>query len=132
MDSQYIIGITEMDEQHAKLFALFKKVRESSHDMLVLNKVVVELLDYANVHLDEEEQFLKTQGLNDFLRGHVGKHVLFRQRAMELYDSFRELADEAQKSNIAELIAQFCEDWLKEHINVEDRVYASLLKASHS
>jgi hemerythrin len=132
MDPKYLIGVPEMDEQHTKLFAIADRAKRVGDDDFEMNSVIMELVNYANAHLDQEEDFLKKNGLSDFEREHSKKHILFRNKAMEFYDQFREAVDIEEKSKLLNEIIPFCEEWLKQHINVEDRQYAELLRKRKS
>ncbi len=127
MDSKYLIGVPEMDEQHATILKPVDRAKRVSGDEFEMNAVVMDLVSYAHSHLDQEEDFLKENGLVDFEKEHSKKHVLFRAKAMEIYDQFRDAADIDIKKKILYDIALFCEHWLIDHINVEDRAYAVLL-----
>jgi hemerythrin-like metal-binding protein len=128
VDPKYIIGVPEMDEQHARLLALAERARSIGDDDFDMNTVILDLINYAKSHLDEEEAFLVKNGLSDFQKDHAKKHLLFRNKAMEFYGAFRELTDTEAKSKLLKEIVNFCETWLLQHINVEDRVYAELLR----
>lgn len=128
MDPKYLIGVPEMDEQHEKLLGLAAKVKTVGAEEFEMNEVILDLINYAISHLDNEEAFLKKNGLNDFLKEHGKKHGLFRGKAMDFYDDFRSADTVEAKHAIMIKVASFCESWLLQHINVEDRVYAELLK----
>lgn len=127
MDPRYLIGVPEMDAQHAKLLELAAKAKTIGDDEFEVNALILELTSYAESHLDQEEAFLKKNGLVDFEREHSKKHVLFRSQAMEFYDQFREADSAEMKVELLKKIGTFCESWLLEHINIEDRQYAALL-----
>lgn len=128
---KYSIGIPEMDLQHQKLLELTNRTKElsKSFDEFEMNSVVMQLIEYAQSHLDQEEAFLKSKGLNDFLKEHIKKHNAFRDRAMEIYDQFRDLGEVEEKAAYCVKVSEFCETWLIQHINQEDRAYAELLKS---
>lgn len=128
MDSKYLIGVPEMDEQHSKIFDLIERTKVIFSDEFEMNIVIMELIGYANTHLDNEEAFLKQNGLADFEREHSKKHTAFRMKAMECYDTFRGADTLEEKAELLKRIGSFCEDWLFQHIHVEDRTYAELLK----
>jgi len=128
MDPKYVIGVPEMDAQHEKILELADRAKSAGHDEFEINQLVIDLINYSTFHLDHEEAFLKRSGLIDFEREHAKKHAAFRHMAMEFYQKFRESEDSEIKYKLAHEIGVFCEKWLKEHINVEDRTYANLLR----
>ncbi len=127
MDSKYIIGIPEMDKQHARIFELAERAKEPDLDESSIQYLILELINYANDHLDQEEIFLKDKGLQDFLAEHEKLHVKFREKAMEMYQELREAEELEAKKNLLLLMVEFIEDWIKTHIDVEDREYANLI-----
>ncbi len=128
MDPKYLIGVPEMDAQHEKLLELTAKLKTAENDEFAMNDLIMELIGYANAHLDQEEEFLKNKGLIDFEKEHAKKHVAFRDKAMEFYDMFRDADTIEAKSALMQKIGTFCENWLLQHIHVEDRAYAELLR----
>lgn len=129
MNAKYLIGIPDMDAQHAKIYELAVKAQSKYLTDVEMQVLLVELLEYAKHHLEEEEKFLAARGLSDFLKGHVGLHTQFRARAMDIYHQFREGETEEDRRKILHAAAEFCENWLLHHIDVEDRKYAELLKS---
>lgn len=127
MNPKFLLGIPEMDRQHARLFELAEKAQRNDMDEFEISDVILELITYANHHLEAEEEFLRQQGLSAFLIGHGPKHTAFRERAMSFYDSFRDAMSTEEKADVLKQVARFCETWLVDHINIEDRAYANLL-----
>ncbi len=130
MDPKYLIGIPEMDAQHARLLELAERARGVVAEEGPMDEIVLQLINYANAHLDQEEEFLRQSGLADFLVGHGKKHVAFRSQAMDFYNSFREAEGVDAKFALVGEITRFCEAWLIEHIHVEDRRYAEQRRSS--
>lgn len=130
MEDRYRIGIPEMDAQHARLFELIERAQIPTPDEGEVHLLIVDLLNYAKTHLELEEKFLADQGLHEFLKDHVGLHRDFRIYAMEVYGSLREAESLDQKQLLLRQTAEFCDAWLREHIDVEDRAYAQLIRAA--
>ncbi|MEK6556471.1 MAG: hemerythrin family protein [Bdellovibrionota bacterium] len=128
MEKKYLIGVPEMDEQHATLFDLLARTKYPDLQWHEIQRIVIDLLDYSIKHLDMEEAFLKKNGLGWFVVGHEKLHIDFRSHAMDLYQKLRETEGlESQKALLIS-ISDFCEAWLKNHIDIEDRRYAALLR----
>ncbi|HRK06579.1 MAG TPA: hemerythrin domain-containing protein [Pseudobdellovibrionaceae bacterium] len=132
MEERYRIGVPEMDAQHARLFELLERAQVPDPDEGEVQLLVLDLVNYAKSHLELEEKFLAEQGLHDFLKSHVGLHRDFRVRAMEVYNALREADSLELKQKILRDTVEFCDQWLREHIDVEDRAYADLLRAKGS
>jgi hemerythrin-like metal-binding protein len=129
MDARFLIGLPEMDEQHSTIFELAAKARRASQEGTGMNEIVLGLIGYANSHLEKEEAFLRKRGLGDFAKEHAEKHLLFRIQAMDFYDAFRDAGDNEKKRDLLRQIGAFCETWLAEHIDREDRKYAEILRS---
>lgn len=127
MNFKYAIGIDEMDEQHRELLRLADLAKHKDHDELEMNNLVLQLLNYATGHLDQEEAYLKANGLESFLAEHIKLHRLFRIKAMDFYSDFRGTIGVEAKAKLLAEIGEFCEKWLIEHIDDEDRKYAKLI-----
>lgn len=128
MEKKYLIHIEEMDEQHARIFHIAGRAKSDELTDSEMQVLIVELLEYAKFHLEEEEAMLASQGLLDFFTEHIKLHTKFRERAMDLYQMFREAESTQQRREILQDTAKFCESWLLNHIDIEDRKYAALLK----
>jgi hemerythrin len=48
---------------------------------------------------------------------------------MDFYDAFRDAGDNEKKRDLLRQIGAFCETWLAEHIDREDRKYAEILRS---
>ncbi len=129
MEERYRIGVPEMDAQHARLFELIDRGQRPEPDEGDVQLLILDLVNYAKTHLELEETFLAEQGLEDFLESHVGLHRDFRVRAMEVYTALREAEGLEQKRQLLKDTVNFCDQWLREHIDVEDRAYAELLRS---
>lgn len=132
MEERYRIGVPEMDAQHARLFELLERAQVMDPDEGEVQLLILDLVNYAKTHLELEEKFLAEQGLHDFLESHLGLHRDFRVRAMEVYSALREAESLALKRKVLKDTVEFCDQWLREHIDVEDRAYAELLRAKGS
>lgn len=128
MNQKYYIGVPSMDEQHLRIYELARRAQETNLSDMEMQVLIVELLEYAKFHLEDEERFLESSGLHDFLKGHLGLHTQFRVRAMDMYQQFREAETEEARRSVLNGAAEFCENWLLHHIDAEDRKYAALLK----
>jgi hemerythrin len=129
MEERYRIGVPEMDAQHARLFELIERGQTPEPDEGDVQLLILDLVNYAKTHLELEETFLAEQGLEDFPESHVGLHRDFRVRAMEVYTALREAEGLEQKRQLLKDTVNFCDQWLREHIDVEDRAYAELLRS---
>lgn len=128
MENKYRLHIDEMDDQQTRIFYIADPAKSAELNDSEMQAVIVELLEYAKFHLEEEEKMLTSHGLSDFLTEHIKLHTKFRERAMDLYQMYREAESTQQRRDLLKDTATFCESWLLKHIDIEDRKYAALLK----
>lgn len=129
MTTKYTLGVPEMDDQHERIFELAREAKDTGLEEIDMQRVIVDLVNYAKFHLEEEEALLRSNGQFEFLEGHVKLHNAFRDHAMDIYHRFRLADSETEKRALLHQVASFCESWLRNHINVEDRQYVPLLKS---
>ena len=125
----YSVGITLIDEQHQHFFEIaneiFDLIDKKEFEREALFAYVMELGDYALYHLGTEEKFFdefKYAGAPE----HRAAHDAFRATAGKYLDDAR-----ASTTDITELsgkIASFAGNWLKNHILVMDKQYASFFR----
>lgn len=116
-----------MDRQHARILEIAGRAKDPDLDEVGMQILIVELISYSEKHLEKEEEMLRENGLHEFLRDHVLLHREFREFAIQIYQDFRE-SDEVEKMRMhLGRVADFCENWLLTHIDIEDRKYANLL-----
>lgn len=129
MKRKYVLGISEMDLQHQKILDLAHQAKDSNLDEIDMQKLVVDLVNYAKLHLEEEEALLRSHRQFDFLEAHIKLHDVFREHAMDIYHRFRSADTEDERRALLHKVAAFCESWLLNHIDVEDRKYVALVKS---
>jgi hemerythrin len=126
MDKKYELGIPQIDKQHKKIFDIVDRAKLSQNDT-EMSEITLELINYIREHLDEEETLIKSYDLpTDYCQKHFKKHNLFRVKAIDLYDDLRACNNPEGKKAIINSIIHFCEVWIAEHIDIEDREYAKL------
>lgn len=128
MKRKYTLGVKEMDDQHEKIFELAQQAQDPSLEDLDMQKVIVDLVNYAKFHLEEEEALLRSNRQFEFLESHIELHHTFREHTMDIYHRFRSSETEAERRDLVRKVAAFCESWLRNHIDIEDRKYVPLIK----
>lgn len=121
----YGTGILSMDDQHRKIIdlinELYKKIRrEDTHGSV--QEVLVEMMKYAEEHLQAEEKLLKINEFHDYDE-HISKHVIYRERLKALMAESQNDPDAAVKSTYT-----FLRQWWMGHIVEEDKKYGEFLK----
>lgn len=128
MKSKYVLGVKEIDAQHERIFELAQQAQDPNLEAIDMQKIVVDLVNYAKFHLDEEEALLRSSGQSKFLETHIPLHNSFREHTMDLYHQFRLAETDEERRALLLKVATFCESWLKEHIDIEDRKFVPLIK----
>jgi hemerythrin len=111
------VGVAALDQDHKELIALINAIAESGPSFA---EVFSRLLDYVGGHLDREEAYLDSIGYPDY-DNHTSAHDALTARMATL---MRDHADDAL-ARVDQDIAEFLYDWLKTHIMIEDKKYAT-------
>ena len=127
---EFSVGIDEMDYQHKRLVGMINRLIDlttlTRTDQSVIkaaySRVLSDMVQYAAVHFDTEEKYLKSIGYTDF-DNHVGEHKSFAAKAAELE---RKAADGELDIVGA---SQFLQSWLSGHILHSDMDYRKFKEA---
>lgn len=125
----YKIGVEVIDTQHKKLFELAQEAEELLNAPEYLDKydevvrILNELREYVKYHFEEEEKILFEMQYKAFF-----KHKIYHQDFVKyIYELDLEELDHHQNKIILELLNNLNE-WLIEHVLVEDRAWANVYK----
>lgn len=127
MKNEYLLGITTIDEQHAKLFELTEEAYEllKNENLLYKNDKLSEIMkgikEYIEIHFAEEEGYLQQIGYADF-NAHKELHEIFRNKVNDFARNAMELSLMTQDDIILDLL-DYLVMWLEKHICEEDRKY---------
>ena len=125
---KYVLGLSEVDEQHQKLFLLVNRMHDlvvSGEDQSAVGKVLDELIDYTVEHFATEEKLFKENGYPNYDE-HKKEHDELTQQVINLQESFRE-----KKITVTFEILEFLNEWLKNHTTNSDLEYAKYAKSMH-
>lgn len=120
------VGISTVDQQHKKLFSLINSLYTAmctQQKHLAIEKVIGELVDYAEYHFKTEKSYLKE--LPNFAT-HEDQHVTFTTKALNFMEEFQSHPTE---SLLYEMIS-FLSTWLRSHIQGTDIQQFALLRQS--
>jgi diguanylate cyclase (GGDEF)-like protein/hemerythrin-like metal-binding protein len=124
-DEHFVTGLTIVDEQHQGLVALINEFGEhlSSDDPVSLeelDRIFIELSNYAQYHFTEEEQFMRQIGIDAaYFNHHHSKHWRFLKELTDM----RDLSSGIDFDSSASLL-KFLTHWLAYHILGEDQMMA--------
>ncbi len=120
-------GIDVIDRQHLRIVELINDLhRAGAHGHAggtVVNEVVRELIHYTQTHFTFEEE-LQAQAGYPFAKAHKRLHELFIKKVQD-YQA-RILAGE----DVMQEVTAMLEQWLVNHIKVDDSDYAPQVRAS--
>jgi len=123
-NSAMSVQVTEMDKQHQKLFVLINDLHDAmskGKGKEVIGKTVDGLLNYTKTHFAEEEKLFEKFNYPEadtqkkMHKKFIDKVVEFKQQA------------ESGKMGLSISISDFMSDWLKSHIQIEDKKYGPFM-----
>ena len=123
---KYSVKIAALDNQHKRLFAIINELNQAlanGEGKAATDSVLRKLVDYAKAHFAAEESLLAEYKFPE-TASHRAEHDKFTQSMAK----FR--ADHcAGKPGVPVSLMLFLQEWLKEHILVNDKAYTSFLNA---
>ena len=123
----YLLGITEIDNQHKKLLAVANELYEAASGSdeeykLKMAKVLKSLTDYTVYHFSEEEKFMKKYGYPS-VSLHKTAHDAF---VNEVQHQISKLGSGSRQDGLS--FYGFVANWVLTHIAKADRVWAAYVK----
>jgi hemerythrin len=117
------VKIESIDEQHKKLIEMindfYDNVGKKSNDELI-SKLVKGMKNYTLMHFGTEERYMKQFDFPNFEQ-HKKEHDAFISKVNDL-----EVKLKSGKAILSFEITNFLKDWIKNHIQEEDRQYSGL------
>lgn len=119
-DSSFSVNVRELDDQHGALIKLINEL----HDAMqagkakdLLNKIIVELVNYTVNHFSTEEKYFAQFGYTE-AETHIAEHKKF----IDEVASFKKEFDEG-RLGLSIKVMNFLSDWLRNHIKGTDKKY---------
>jgi hemerythrin-like metal-binding protein len=124
-EDKYSFAIPAIDSQHKTMFEIINRLFDRMHnleDKDVLNDVLKELKDYADMHFATEEKYFREFG---YEKGeeHTALHEAYKVRLNEFLNRH-----DIDKQSLSYEILDFLEDWWLGHIAKADREYIDCFK----
>lgn len=120
-NEEYSVAIASIDNQHKVLFGLiddfYENIKNSSSNENI-QKLVIGMRKYTQTHFAMEEKFMKDFNYPDY-ENHKKEHETFVSKVVEIEDKLH-----ANKLVISLGVTAFIKDWLKNHIQEEDKKYS--------
>lgn len=119
-DISYSVNVKEIDEQHQQFIQILNKLYESvSHgtEQKELKVILDELVNYTDLHFKTEEKYFDKFNYENSSE-HKIEHARLRKQVADFYKKFAE-----GKAEISVGLLDFLEDWLVEHLDIQDKKY---------
>lgn len=119
-----VIGIREIDDQHAQLVACLDRLAlwvGKGQGFAAALDALQALNDYVETHFSYEERFLADHGYPK-LDAHIAEHQRIRGELAKLNIAVLDGGD------ISEELLTLVREWIVSHIGVEDREYADFVE----
>lgn len=118
------VGVESMDDQHKKLLKLLHELNAAmatGKSSTILKPLLTSLVEYTRFHFGAEEALLMREKYPK-LAAHRGLHK----------DLTKQVEDYVHRLDAGEIalsvdLMDFLQDWLKQHIQQEDRAYGQWL-----
>ena len=123
---KYSVNIAALDNQHKRLFAIINELNQAlanGEGTAATDSVLRKLVDYAKAHFVAEEALLAEYKFPETV-SHRVEHDKFTQSMAKFRADHR-----AGKPGVPVSLILFLQDWLKEHILVNDKAYSSFLNS---
>ena len=121
----YEIGINEIDMQHRQLVGIVNELFDAMKEgkgAAIVDEILDKLIDYVQLHFSTEEHYMQTHyypGLEE----HERQHLDMTKHVVELITMKR-----TGKGVNAPDLMNFLQEWLVDHISVEDKKFGDFLK----
>ena len=124
-NSTYNIGVDHIDKQHKIIFKLVNDLHDAigklDTDELV-GRTLIELVNYSKVHFADEEKYMREIGYPN-LNNQINMHKQLNEEIVLMLKKLRR----NDPLSIRQIYA-FLQNWLVEHIKVEDKKIGTFVK----
>ena len=118
--SELSVNVAEIDAQHKQLIGMINNLNEAMKQRKgkeVMDKTLADLFAYAQKHFALEEGYF-TRFAYPQAQAHKAKHTAFVEKVYDFKEDYT-----AGKLSITLDVMTFLKDWLKGHIQGEDKKY---------
>ncbi|MCX6732047.1 MAG: bacteriohemerythrin [Candidatus Roizmanbacteria bacterium] len=125
-DEKYSVGVQQIDNQHKKMFDTINRLIEllaSKPTQSDVDSIVKALVEYKQFHFKTEEDYFDKFNY-EHKEEHKAKHREFNSKLVSLIDLYKE-----DTIALAFSLVNFLEDWLIDHLMVEDQKYIECFRA---
>lgn len=122
---EYSVGNDAIDADHQGLFALVQELANADITGGFLDGILVRLEAYTEGHFEREEALMQKIGYPGF-EEHVQAHRAFVEWLAAVQKTYRRAAE--SPFLIGDMVNDFLESWLVEHILEEDMRYRDFIR----
>lgn len=127
-------GVAQIDNQHRFLVDTLRQANNrllDDHEGALLGEIAKDLLTYAIMHFETEENLMKRYGyaeaFPELARAHIAQHRDFSHQVVAVCDNLRE---GRQVSRIE--VLKFLNEWLRHHVlGIDQKLGAFVRDAAH-
>lgn len=122
--NEFVLNIPEVDRQHHGLVDLINELHEAMlarRSSEIMASVLNRLENYTDEHFAHEEELMRSHEY-PCLAEHMEKHQVFQEKVGFLVE-----CHQGKKVLPSLKVMEFLCDWLKKHIQVDDRFFAEFL-----
>ena len=119
-NSGFSVNVADIDRQHQRLIQMINELNDAMKQgkgKEALAKIINGLISYTRTHFTNEEKYFDQFGYPD-TDSHKMEHAEFVKKVSEFKDGF----DKGQ-TGVSIRVMNFLSDWLKNHIQVNDKKY---------
>ncbi len=120
------VKIAAMDKEHQKLIGLINDLNDAmgqGKGKDIIGKTLDGLLLYTKTHFADEEKMLTAHAYPELVK-QKNMHVKFVEKVTEYKQKY-----ESGNTALSIAVVDFLSNWLKSHIQVEDKKYGVYLNA---
>lgn len=119
-EQKYSVGVEELDNQHKLMFVTINELLDAINENKTeehLGHIIESLVKYKTFHFATEEKYFKQFNYEES-EEHILKHREFNEKLTALKEKYPSYTVE-----FAFELVDFLEDWLINHLMVEDQKY---------
>lgn len=118
----YSLNIDFADAQHKELIKMINELYQAKldkSDSSLLSKILIDIVNYTQNHLKDEEEFLTKIGYPDIFE-HKAQHKFLRNKIIEILERYKK-----GETDVTDVLLDLLKTWLIKHILKHDKAYAT-------
>ncbi|SDP73028.1 bacteriohemerythrin [Desulforhopalus singaporensis] len=123
---EFSVGVQELDQQHKKLLSMINRLIDDQKkltDPKLINELLMEMIDYAEVHFQAEEHLM-----TEYNYHYTDRQAQQHQQFIEKTRSFLSATD-VGPNILSNALLDYLGNWLINHILTEDMKYKDFFQS---